>query len=321
MSTFDFEGQEIVAEGQETVLSALLRHGVDIQNRCRTGACQSCLLRTPGKAPAQAQNGLDETLVERGVFMSCQAAAKDVERVERVESEMFPKYPAHLVNKRMASGDVMIFDFEVPGWQASPGRFVRLTHSTGVSRPYSIATPAWESTSKVSLHVRLIPGGAMSHCLSNLESDDAFTLEGPFGRCFYRCNDLNQPILLIGSGTGLAPLYGIATDALSRGHVGPITLFHGARTTSHLYFQEELGDLSAKYPNFMYYPCVESLPRDTEFLGSPLVHALATHTDLEGFKVYLCGNPELVRTSQKKCFLAGANLKDIASDAFEAASI
>ena len=36
----------------------------------------------------------------------------------------------------------------------------------------------------------------------------------------------------------------------------------------------------------------------------------------DGWRVFLCGNPQLVTSLRKKSFLAGASMKEIHSDAF-----
>lgn len=146
-----------------------------------------------------------------------------------------------------------------------------------------------------------------------------FQVEGPFGKCSYRTVNRLEPILLIGSGTGLAPLYGIATDALHKGHLGPIHLYHGGRSSASLYFREQLATLAERHPQLTVTQCADEGVCGNDRTGSPLVHALSDHPQLDGFKVYLCGHPDLVKSAQRKCFLAGANLKDIAADPFVAA--
>ena len=46
---------------------------------------------------------------------------------------------------------------------------------------------------------------------------EAVRLQGPVGECFYVPGQPEQPLLLAGTGTGLAPLYGIVRDALAAG--------------------------------------------------------------------------------------------------------
>jgi NAD(P)H-flavin reductase len=127
-----------------------------------------------------------------------------------------------------------------------------------------------------------------------------------------------QPLLLAGTGTGLAPLYGILRDALEAGHTGPLHLFHGALEPRGLYLVEELRTLASRHPQLHYRPSV--------LQGDPggglwAVGALDALIKAEcprpvGWRAYLCGNPEWVLSQKKKLFLAGLHLKDIHADAF-----
>jgi ferredoxin-NADP reductase len=62
--------------------------------------------------------------------------------------------------------------------------------------------------------------------------------------------------VLAGTGTGLAPLLGIARDALARGHRGPIVLHHGARSRAGLYADAEVRELARRHPTLEVAPCV-----------------------------------------------------------------
>lgn len=316
MPTFEFENHVIAAEDGDTVLSALLRAGHTVENRCRAGACQACLLRS-SNPPKSAQNGIDETLSELGAFLSCQAKPSEIEKVERLDDSAIPTFCGELAETKLVSQDVLWVRLEVPGFQGKPGRFVRLRHQSGVERPYSLAAPAWSDPNTVEFHVRLIPGGEMSSILANAGPGEQFEIVGPLGKCCYKGHP-EATLLLIGSGTGLAPLYAIVTDALSKSHVGPIFLYHGAAVAEGLYYQDELRELAAKAPNFKYVPCADSGAAEEVRVGSPLDAALADHPEMDGYKVFLCGHPALVKAAQKKCFLWGASLADIAADAFEA---
>lgn len=319
MPSFLFEGVTIEAEDGDTVLSALLRHEVEVNHRCKAGACQACLVRSRDPVPSSAQVGVDDILVAGGAFLACQAKASAVTTVERLGDDVLPRFPAVVLAMEWASEDVLVVDFEARGFGATPGRFIRLVHPSGVTRPYSLATPAWIDSGLVRLHVRVLPDGEMSQRLAASAIGDPYEIEGPFGRCSYRSETGEEPILMIGSGTGLAPLYAIATDALKHGHRGSIHLYHGAATSSRLYYRDELRDLAEVSEQFRFVACADEDVTDGVRAGSPLHLALEDHPNLEGFRVYLCGHPQLVRLAQKKCFLAGANLRDIAADPFEAA--
>jgi NAD(P)H-flavin reductase len=166
--------------------------------------------------------------------------------------------------------------------------------------------------------VALLPNGRMSGWLhAEAQPADRVDLIGPLGTCFYTPADSEQPLLLAGTGTGLAPLYGIARDALSQNHRGEIHLFHGCLTRAGLYLERELRELQAKYPNFHYYPCALNGPVEDEVhLGAIDAYIKETLPSLKGHRVYLCGHPDTVKLLQKNAFLAGASMHDILADAF-----
>ncbi len=315
MAEFLFEGSAIGVEGRETVLDALLRSGHEIPHKCKSGICQQCTLRAKSGDASDGQKGLDESLVELGYFLSCQTLGAEVQEVSLPSEADFPKYNARVSESRRLSDDVLLLTLNIPNFPGGAGRFVRLTHPSGISRQYSIATPAWESTENVQLHIRLIPDGEMSSLLLNTQPGDEFVVEGPLGKCRYRSQTGSEPMILICSGTGLAPLYAIITEAISKNHQGPITLYHGGATPERLYFESELAALGQKAN---VHQCVETNANNNHREGSPLAAALADHPNLDGYHVYLCGHPDLVKNAQKQTFLAGASMKDIVADPFVA---
>jgi CDP-4-dehydro-6-deoxyglucose reductase len=93
-----------------------------------------------------------------------------------------------------------------------------------------------------------------------LSPGDTVEVHFPSGDCFYQPGSPEQGLLLIGTGSGLAPLYGIIRNALAQGHTGPIRLFHGSRTPHALYLTERLREFTQTYSNFDYTPCVSGKP-------------------------------------------------------------
>jgi ferredoxin-NADP reductase len=146
---------------------------------------------------------------------------------------------------------------------------------------------------------------------------DAVRIQGPAGECFYLPGRPEQSLLLAGTGTGLAPLYGIVRDALAQGHTGPLWLFHGAREPQGLYLVEQLRELASRHSNLHYRPSVlEGRLGEGVHVG-PLDALLRAECPKPvGWRAFLCGNPEQVLSLRKKLFLAGLSLKDIHADAF-----
>ncbi|HLO97335.1 MAG TPA: 2Fe-2S iron-sulfur cluster binding domain-containing protein [Fimbriimonas sp.] len=320
MTEFLFEGAPIGIEEGETVLNALLRSGIEIEHACKAGACQSCLLRSSTPVAASAQNGLDPLTASLGGFLSCQAKAMANQEVSRFDASFFPSYEGKVVSKEMLATDICRIEIDVPGFVLCPGRFIQLIHPSGIKRPYSVATSMLKGERLVEIHVRLLPNGQMSQLIAEAKVGDLFTVQGPFGKCAYDTAMNGKDLLLIGSGTGLAPLLAIAADALARKHSGHIWLYHGGAIPEYLYLHQQLRSMDTDFANFHYVGCVDEGEGDHMEVGSPLDVALKTLVKLDRHVVFLCGHPGLVRAAQKQCFLAGASMKDIHADPFEANS-
>jgi len=198
-----------------------------------------------------------------------------------------------------------------------PGQFVNLLLPDGTLRSYSLAS-VLDNGGALSFHIAHIPGGAFSGWVKDgAVPGDTVEIQGPMGACFYTDEDPGQPLLLAATGTGLAPLYGIARDALRQGHRGPIHLFHGSLDAEGLYLVDELRELAVANPSLSYTPCVLNGPAPAGVIeGNLETLVLDRHADLAGFRVFLCGHPDFVKAMQRRVFLAGASLNAIFADAF-----
>src|SRR5262245_31451940 len=75
-----FDGRSYDRQPGETVLDALLRHGVDVSYSCRRGTCFACLLRAPeASIPSVAQRGLRRTVCAEGYFLACRLTPAEEE--------------------------------------------------------------------------------------------------------------------------------------------------------------------------------------------------------------------------------------------------
>jgi ferredoxin-NADP reductase len=128
-------------------------------------------------------------------------------------------------------------------------------------------------------------------------------------------------LLLIGTGTGLAPLMGVLRDALTRGHSGPIRIYHGARNLDGLYLWQALLKLAKRHLNVHLEGWVVEPPLVSSHgirVGRLGREVLDRGQSLEDAEIYLCGNPDLVRGLKKFAYLRGAALSRIHADAFAA---
>jgi len=318
VSEIRFQDSTIESRVGETLLEALERHGHAIPNACRTGVCQSCLMRaTSGSPPAESQKGLRDTLKSQGYFLACQCRPGEAMEVA------LPDTAGLSCEGRIAAIDrlgprILSLRVTAPGFgDYRAGQFLTLINAAGVARSYSIASvPGIDED--IAFQIALLPGGAMSGWLANeAKVGDALTLQGPAGECFYTPGHPEQPLLLVGTGTGLAPLYAIAREALHQGHRGRRDLFHGTLRAEDLYLMDALRAMAEASSEFRYYPCALSGPAPEDVHVGPVDDfALETCGSLKGRRVYLCGASEFVKMMQKKAFLAGASMKEIFADSF-----
>jgi ferredoxin-NADP reductase/ferredoxin len=307
----------VALDAGECVLDGLLRAGVGVAHSCRAGACQSCLVRaTDGAPPPEAQVGLKETLRARGYFLACRALPGGDLTVATDDEGL--QLPATISGVERLARDVVRVRLAPEGaFTYQAGQWINVRRDDGLTRSYSLASRPDEDGA-LELHVRVLPHGRMSNWLADpARVGERVTIRGPSGDCFYVAGRPEQPLVLAGTGTGLAPLYGVLRDALAAGHTGPIALVHGARTPAGLYLQPELLGLARAWPQLSYVRCVlDGDPAEGLDIGSLDAVLLRRWPRLHGARVFLCGDPALVLTLRKKAFLAGAALADIHSDAF-----
>ena len=314
-----FSNQAYRLEDEESVLLGLQRHGVTIPSSCRSGVCQSCMVQAvKGELPAAAQKGLKSTLQKQGYFLACMCKpASDLE-IALPGDDVRRHYQVKVLEKQFLSDDIFRLRLSRDAnFNYYAGQFIALHHPNGLIRSYSLASI--DSDEFLELHIRHLPDGLVSGWLRNsVQVSDTLKIDAAVGDCFYIDDAPHSNLLLIGTGTGLAPLFGIIREALHKGHSGDIYLYHGSHQRSGLYMDDALNALSAKYPNFHYRACVSGVEEAGHNVAHGRAHeiALKSHPVLKGWKVYLCGHPDMVATSKKKAFLAGASLSEIYSDPF-----
>lgn len=324
MPIIAFEGKEYQSEPDESILDCLTRHGVSVKYSCRSGICQTCIMVAKDGSPTEkSQVGLKDVLKNRNYFLACSCVPKSDIGIGRPDSNLI-ELETTVQSVELLNPEVVRLRLRRPdSYEYYPGQYLTLFNTNGTGRSYSLASlPAEDDF--LELHIRRIPGGQVSEWAnSSVNANDSVHITEANGDCFYTAKNKDQPMLLIGTGTGLAPLYGIIRDALHQGHSGPIHLYHGSRTLdgntspSGLYLVDELTALAQSCQHFYYHPCVSrgDVPEGMR-RGRANELALEDHKDLSGWRVYVCGREDMVKATKQKTFLAGASLQDIYSDPF-----
>jgi CDP-4-dehydro-6-deoxyglucose reductase, E3 len=316
MSSISYEGHLHALQQDESVLDGLLRNGFKVAHSCKAGSCGSCLMRAVrGSVPARAQAGLKESWKSRGYFLACVCHPHGDLEVTGVDGDA--QFGATITALNLLSEDVLQVRLICDGpIDFRAGQFVAIVREGGTARSYSIASLPEDG--ELELHVRRVAGGNMSGWFHDeARIGQRVSVLGPSGECFYVPGREEQPLILVGTGTGLAPLYGIIRDALKNGHRGPIHLFHGALHKGGLYLIDELRRLAHQHSHVEYTPAVLNGEQAEGIeVGALDQIVLKRFPELAGWRGFVCGDPVLVRALKKKLFLSGMASRDIYADAF-----
>jgi propane monooxygenase reductase subunit len=294
-------------EPGETVLDAALRQGVSLRYGCRQGSCSTCkyFLNSGDVDFGRASTfALSRDEREEGYALLC--CATPLEDLEILESEEGTERNLPLLAPREVRARVHAATARTKVlWNLSlqldeafsfyPGQFVELgvPGEEDLWRAYSIAN-APNPDGRLEFVVKRLPGGAFSEALVQLSPGDSLKLRGPFGASYLRPGD--APVLLVGIGSGIAPLRSILEEAAQRGDPRAFTLFYGVRTRADHPCEEELLELQKRFPRFDYRPCL-SQPTDacrwTGYVGRVTQAIQQQIADSSPFDAYLCGAPAM----------------------------
>ncbi len=316
MAKVRYGNESVALNDGECVLDALLRRGHDLPYGCRAGTCHTCIAQCDAGVPSNdSQLGLSQAQKDQGYFLPCSCIPTNDLVVKKADNSS-QKIPATVTQiDRLNASVVRIRCQKIMNY--NPGQAITLWKTEKIGRTYSLASVP-ELDSYMELHIKYVTGGELSPWAYNqLNVGDELLLQGPFGQCVYTQGMPQQPLMLIGAGTGLAPLYGLARDALHKNHQGPITLYLGAKSSDDFYLENELSVLQQKYSNFTVHKIAQKTDGKHGYIEGDVYQTHAqSFPELSGFKVYLCGSESFVRKMQQQCFLAGAKHTDILIDAF-----
>lgn len=314
MTQLQLDGIVYGVEPEETVLDALLRQGVAIPHGCKAGACQSCMIRSEdGAIPAAAQVGLKSEHKDKHYFLSCSCKPQGDMTLSLTE-QVLAKTQARVLDVARLGEHVLRIRLE-SAFDFKAGQYLNIWLDDSTVRSYSIAS-SQSLDHSIELHVKLLANGRFSQWAdTNLRAGVDLTVQGPLGDCVYRQSDPQQPLLLVGIGTGLAPLYGIIKEAVAQQHQGPIHLVLGARSADGFYLQAELADLQRDSLVQVDFVCLDDA-KEGDHVGDLYQYVKKRFSSTTGYRVYLCGAGSFVRKMKRQCFLSGANMSDIHADAF-----
>jgi CDP-4-dehydro-6-deoxyglucose reductase len=343
-------GRSFRVAPDQSLLEAALDAGLNLPHSCKRGNCGACrarLLDGVVTYPNGRPLGLSDTEVAEGFVLLCQARAAGDLRIETFEvstpdQALIKRLPCRIERAESWSHDVMGVFLRLPAAEAfhfEPGQYVDIMLPGGRRRSFSIASPPHDSR-LLELHLRRVPGGEFTE---RLFSDGAvgalLAIEGPLGQFLYRpprddsrhsdrsrdpASKSGAPMLLIGGGTGLAPLKSILRHVMETGLQREMVLYWGVRGERDLYAHDELEAMARLGPNLrpassLRYVPVLSEPslRWTGHRGWVHEAVLRDIDDLDRYDVYASGPPAMVAAVRQQFSLRGIDPARLSFDSFD----
>jgi Na+-transporting NADH:ubiquinone oxidoreductase subunit F len=151
-----------------------------------------------------------------------------------------------------------------------------------------------------------------------MKEGDELTINGPYGE-FY-LHDSEKDMLLVATGSGLAPLLSILHQ-IEKEKIGrKTTLFFGARTVKDLLYYDEVKTFETRLPDFTFIPTLSRPTEEDQWQGekgrvTDLIEKYITeNADVE---VYICGSLVMVESCEGILKKKGISEESIFYDKFE----
>jgi CDP-4-dehydro-6-deoxyglucose reductase len=326
-------GQSFSSVDDEPVLTAALRAGLNLPHSCKGGHCASCRARilvgdveyAEGRLPA----GITTGEVQERYALLCQAYALVDLTVETREIRPAPEVevrnlPCRIERLERLADDVLAVFLKLPAVEElrfRAGQYLDFILPGGRRRSFSIASAPADGR-LLAVHVRRASEhGFTGQLFDTMRAGALLRIEGPLGQFWFR-GESPRPALMIGGGTGYAPLRAMLRQLLTVGDRRPIELYWGARTSYDLYEHTWLCNVAVVRPAFEYRPVLSAPEREERpWSGrTGLVHEAALHDHAENlaqFDVYASGPPAMIEAIRHEYVARGLPREQLYFDSFD----
>jgi CDP-4-dehydro-6-deoxyglucose reductase, E3 len=324
------EQRTFTVRASETILDAALNVGINLPHSCKGGSCGACRARMLAgsiRYPFGRPIGLTEEEERGGYALICEAHATsdvrlDIREMRPAEDIEIRDLPCRVARKNLLAPDVMALFLQLPAVERfafMPGQYLDIMLPGERRRSFSIASPPHDSA-LLELHVRRAPGGEFTQrVFDELAEKSLLRIEGPLGQFWYR-HEPGRPALLVGGGTGFAPLKAMIRHVLEKGPPRHLHLYWGARTPADLYEDGLVRRWAAAHPDLLYTPVLSAVTPADQWSGrTGLVHeaVVADYPDLSGVDVYASGPPAMIESIKVAGALHGLAGDRLFFDSFE----
>lgn len=293
-------GRTIEAAPGTTLVDAGLAARILVPHDCLTGQCETCRVRLlSGKVDDRGSRVADTVL-------ACQATLTGDAVIAYDEVPPVLRVGATVREMRALAPDIaeVVLALNAP-LEMLPGQYLNIRFAGFPGRDYSPAPDleGGHDPAEARLHVRLLPGGIVSGAIGRaIRPGHKAQIRGPLGAAFLRPG--SGPLILVGGGTGFAPIWSVARAARLNQPGRDLFLVTGMRRREEIYMESALDWL-------LDHGAVEAFATVEEDAGNRFRPGRPTHY-LPSLgvddTVIVAGAPGLVEAVRRKAVAAGARI-------------
>lgn len=362
----------VTLSSHTNLLDGLIAHDISLPSNCGGGGtCGRCKVMISPRCKMTSADHFyfTDKELQQGYRLACQHFSNDVEQLSFIDVTNGQKHTLELSESRFVSPYIKELRFKVTG--GSPllfraGAYMRffIPAAKGISMPLNLPEklkPHWHhiehleyehlactrnyslaessmNTDELVFTIKIqsapnngvLPGVGSSY-LCNLPIGKSIEAIGPFEE-FYAVKDSQKTMVLIGAGSGMAPLKSIIDEQLAIDskvnniNEAPkvnedenidgrcIHFFYGARKESDLLYADKFYQMAEEFEHFQYYPTLSQANDRWSGATEYAQHLMATHLysidKLDNIEFYLCGPKDLM--TQTIDLLKAKGVKDSA---------
>jgi len=172
------------------------------------------------------------------------------------------------------------------------------------------------SDGTMDFHVRAINSGWVSRAIvAHSRVGDTWRIGPPMGRMHIDPRS-GRDVLMVGGGTGMAPIKALLEDLIRRPKPPHTPVFIGGRTWEDLYDFDTLRTLSYSNPWLDVVPVVEKEETASGAERGTLADVVTRYGAWADNDVLVCGSPSMIRATVSRMLVAGTPLDRIRYDPF-----
>jgi CDP-4-dehydro-6-deoxyglucose reductase len=309
---------------EQTIFEAAKMAGVLLDHSCLAARCRSCAVRVleGDSADIQEELVLSEEEKQQGFILSCNAKPianmkLDIEDLGDIVLSESRTFPSKIDRIEKVTDSIIKVVLRLPpasNFNFVAGQYVNIIKGT-IKRSYSIANNR-NKDNKLEFYIKKYEGGIMSnYWFSEAKANDLVRIEGPQGTFFYRAQEEVKHLVLLATGTGIAPIKAILEQLNSNPTScsnKKIWVVWGGRYEEDIFWEPKFGNL-----NLSFIPVLSRSKEEWNGARGYVQNAVIDEEiNLKHAQVYACGSVSMIQDA-KKLFVENQLNKDkFYADAF-----